>query len=140
MTVKLKNFEIQNILDVLGEISQQDLDDIKISYRLGKVIKVLSAHSEDYQESRKELIQKHAKKDDEGNILNATDKDGNKIDDSVQLKDQEAFNDEIIEILNDEVEVQIPVEISVDLLSEAGVKLKPHRVVILEPLFSDGGE
>jgi|AntRauTorcE11897_2_1112592.scaffolds.fasta_scaffold35281_2 hypothetical protein len=140
MTVTLKNFEIQNIMDVLGELSQQDLDDIKISYRIGKVIKVLSSHSEDYQESRKTLVEKHAKKKKNGDIILATDEDGKEIEGSVQLEDQEKFNEEILKILNDEVEVQIPVTLSVDLLADAGVKLKPHRVVILEPLFDDGGE
>ena len=139
MTVKLKNFEIQNILDVLGEVSQQDVEDIKVSYRIGKIIKALSSHSEDYQESRKELIQKHAKKDKDGNILKATDKDGKEIDDSVQLKDQDKFNEDILKILNDEVEVQISVDLSIEELADAGIKLKPHRVVILEPIF-DGGE
>ena len=138
MTVKLKNFAIQNILDVLGEISQQELSDIKISYRIGKVIKALSTHSEDYQESRKKLIEQHAKKDKDGVILKATDKDGNEIEDSVQLKDQEQFNADILKILNDEVEVQIPIELTVDELFEAEVKLKPHRVVMLEPIFSGG--
>lgn len=140
MTITLKNFECQNIMDVLGELSQQDIDDIKVSYRIGKIIKALSSHSEDYQESRKKIIQKHAKKDKDGNPLKATDKDGKEIADSVQLEDQDAFNDEIIEILNDEIEVQVPVSISIEELSDAGVKLKPHRVMVLEPILAGGDE
>ena len=135
MEISLKNFEILNMQEVLSTIAGQTLKDVKVAYRITKLLRKLGPHVEDFQKMRKELIDKWAKKDEKGNYIPSQDADGKEVKDSVQLSDSEAFNKDLVVLVNEEVAIQFGVTVRIEDLQAAGVTATPIQLAALEKLL-----
>lgn len=145
MVLKLKNFEIVNILQVLDKLGNADLKSIKVSYKIGKIAKALSDHAKDYEEARKEIVDKYAEKDKDGEYVSPVNDKGEKQEGQVSIKDTEGFNKEVMELTNEEVEATISVYLTIDDLESAEAELKAFELVPLQPILDasqdpEGGE
>ena len=141
--MNLKNFEIENIFNLLQNVvTEQEIKDIKLKYRIAKILRMLGASFEDFSKLKNELIQKHGEKDDEGNLIRPTSAEGNEIPDQVRIQDQDAFRAEIMELMNEENDIAFDSGLDIDSLADAGVDLDIYQLSALEKLidFSEGGE
>lgn len=135
MIIKLKNFEIANILQVLGEIAQQDISEIKLSYRISKIARAFESHNKDIEEARNKYLEKYAKKDKNGEYVRPSNPDGSKNEESVVLSDPEAFQKELLSFMQEEVDVEVPMRLTLDELSRSNIKLAPALAGSLEPIL-----
>jgi len=88
--MKLKNSEINGLAEFL---SKEKLGG-KTSRMRTKFLKILNEAINETESFRKELIDKHSKKDDEGNALIENN--------SYVLEDVETFNKEYVELMSEE--------------------------------------
>ncbi len=139
MELTLKNFEILNMQEVFGVLAGQELTNIKVAYRITKVLRKLGPHVEDFQKTRKTLIDKYAKKDEKGEFILSKDEKGNDVPGSVVLEDPEKFNSELMALVNEEVKINLGVTITIDDLESAKAKLNSQQLGALEKLLDAEG-
>ncbi|MDD2496272.1 MAG: hypothetical protein PHS24_05215 [Bacilli bacterium] len=120
MNIKLGN--LPNILESMSNLLQKEMP-IKISYKLSKLNKKLVEEYQQFEESRKLLINKYALKDSEDNIVTQ--------DNIVQFNQDNLvlFNDEFEELLNIEFEIDFEC-IKIDDLGD--INISPIDLMILE--------
>ena len=133
------------MLQVLEKLGNADLNSIKVSYKIGKIAKALSDHAKDYEDARKEIVDKYAEKDDDGNYISPVNDQGEEMEGQVSIKDTKDFNKEVMDLTNEEVEVTFSVYLTIDDLEAADAKLKAYELVPLQPILdasqdSKGGE
>lgn len=133
--MKLKNFEIINIFTVLNTLAQQDIKKVTLKYQVGKLIKALSDHVEDFQKARQELVEEYAEKDDEGNLKTPVDKEGNEIEGQVTIGDQKKFNEKMTEISELEVDISLPNKIKIETLEESNIDLSIAELMAIEKII-----
>jgi len=97
--LKIKLEELPRMVEALVSLSKRDFK-AKTAYRISKITKKILKEFEIFNEQRMKLIEKYGLKDDKGKLIT---KDGH-----YQFEDMEAFNAEIKELL--ETEIQINVE------------------------------
>lgn len=105
--------------NALAAVAEKKLP-VKLSYAISKNLAKLQPEYELVQKARMDLLDQYGKKDQEGNLV---------IEDNCyQLSDAEAFNREMREYIDTEIEVDIHL-VSTDELS----KLEEFRYDILTP-------
>lgn len=106
MSFKIKNSHLNN--DALASINTLiDADiDAAAAFKLTRIIKFISPIVEDKLASEKKIYDKWAQKDTQGNFVLAKDENGNDIQDTVILKDIDAFTKDMSDLLA--VENEIP--------------------------------
>lgn len=87
-----------NTVEELGELTGNN----KFRFALIKNKRRLKGELEDYQETLSGITDKHAKTDDDGNIIEDEDSPV-----GVAIEDAEAFNRELNELLGEEVDVDV---------------------------------
>uniref|UniRef100_A0A6M3K520 Uncharacterized protein n=1 Tax=viral metagenome TaxID=1070528 RepID=A0A6M3K520_9ZZZZ len=118
--MKFKLNEIRLATEGLSEILQKELP-VKTAYWLARFLSKVEAENASMEKARMNLIKKHAKKDKEGNPVFILDKDG-KSTSQYDIPDMEAFQNEFIELTNEEVEIDFK-PIKLEQLGD--INLKP---------------
>jgi|AntRauTorcE11898_2_1112593.scaffolds.fasta_scaffold06595_3 hypothetical protein len=133
----LKNFEVENIYNILQQdiVDAQEIKDIKVKFRIAKILRVLSSPLEDFQKTRNELIQEHAEKDEEGNMIRPTDKEGKPIEDQVRISNQKEFNKKLIVLSQEDNELELGTSLSIDDLANSEIDLDVYKLSVLEKLL-----
>jgi len=125
--MEVTNRQIAGGVEAMAELLQLDLPAI-VSFRVGKILNILSPVSKAIETTRKTLLHKYAKRDESGQIMCLKDERGTRVD----LADQDAFEEEFGKVLNVTNEVDIsPIKIG----ELAEVKVKPIVFVQLDWLF-----
>lgn len=122
MKIYLK--DVVNFFKAYEDLSQQQMN-IKLAWSLHKVKDTLTSDLEFYKENAKEILNKYAKKDKQGNIKYT--EDGN----SVMLEDATAFQQGLNELQMMEREIT-PEQISIDLLPN---EITPSLLEALSKVF-----
>lgn len=101
---------------------------VQLAWKLRGLAKFLEEQSKTYEEMRKELLQKHGKKDDKGELL---------MGDNGQVEFDEGKKDAFIKdhkaLLDQEVEIKDKIKLN-DL---AAVKLSASDLLVLEDLIQE---
>lgn len=139
MEITLKNFELLNMQEVFNTLAGQELKDIKVAYRITKVLRKFGPHVEDFQKTRQSLVDKYAKKDEKGEYIPSLDENGKPVTNSIQLEDPTAFNKDLTDLVNEEVKMNLGVTITIDDLHSAGAKLTIPQLAALEKLLDAEG-
>lgn len=95
-----------------------------VAYRISKNIKAVSKEIEDYEESRKKLLEEHSNKDDEGNVIIKDDNTYDVIDGHMEI-----INKELDKLKKEEVELDIK-KINIFDIDKAG--LSPFELETIE--------
>ena len=103
---------------------------LKGAYKINKIKKNVVKEAEFYSEKFQEIVDKYAKKDENGNP--EFSEDGNQI--LIQDGKIEECNDALEELQNLEVEVE-NYDLTIDDLGE-GVEITPDKLEALMPFFS----
>jgi hypothetical protein len=89
--MKIKLGELKNAETSLQKLIEKDLN-IKIAYKLGKLIKIISAEFKEIEDSRVKLIKKYGKEDENKNI-------------QVLPENNEKFYIEFQQLLDEEIDI-----------------------------------
>jgi hypothetical protein len=101
----VRNSQLNNDTVVaLNKLVEMDIN-AKLAFRLMRIIKEISSLVEDKLKLEKKILERWVEKDDEGNPVQATDDSGNIIPGAVKIKDMEAFNQEMYDLMTIENEV-----------------------------------
>jgi hypothetical protein len=136
MTLQLKNFEIQQIASVLSGLAEKNLP-AKISYHVGKILRVLQGHLKDVDEARQKLLDKYAKKDKDGAFEKPLGTDGKPIDGQVVITDVPEFQREFNELMSIVLDVELSTKLRLNDLTAANIELKPIEMLALENIIEE---
>lgn len=117
MTLHIQNYELNQMVSALSDISNQNLSSAKVAYAVAKILRELNRHNEDLLEARERIFKKLPKEPSKEDTDNA--------------------NKDIMEILNQPIEVSVSMGLNLEALENAGVSITPIKVLWLEPLFKD---
>jgi len=133
MSIKVKNSQLNNeTIQAINNLIELDIN-ASVAFRLTRVIKELSSIVDDKVKMEQKILDKWVEKDEAGNVVQAKDKDGNILPDSVNLKDPQSFTNEMNALM--ETENEIPFErINFDDLNLKTAKVKD--LMKLEFLFN----
>lgn len=133
MSIKVKNSQLNNeTIQAINNLIELDIN-ASVAFRLTRVIKELSSIVDDKVKMEQKILDKWVEKDEAGNPVQAKDKDGNILPDSVNLKDPQSFTNEMNALM--ETENEIPFErINFDDLNLKTAKVKD--LMKLEFLFN----
>ena len=102
---------------------------LKGAYKLNKIKKAVEVEGEYYVEKFQEIVDKYAKKDDDGNLVYS--------DDGTQILIREGMNDECNQALEDLQNLEVQIEnygLSLDDLGD-GVECTPDELEALMPFM-----
>lgn len=103
--IVVKNSQLNNdTVAALNKLVEMDIN-AKLAFRLMRIIKEISSLVEDKLKLEKKIFERWVEKDEEGNPVQATDESGNIIPGAVKIKDMEAFNQEMYDLMSIENEV-----------------------------------
>jgi hypothetical protein len=103
--IVIKNSQLNTeTLTVLNKLMEKEMN-AKIAFRLMKIMKEISSLVDDKIKLEKKVLDRHSEKDSDGNLIPALDENGNQIQGAVQIKDTDAFNRDMHELLMLENEV-----------------------------------
>jgi hypothetical protein len=126
----IKAGEIKHINEGLKEILNKELP-VKPAYWLARIATKLEGELQTFEKARMGLINKHSKKDKDGNPAIKKNKDGKP---QFDITDVEAFEKEFNELLNQEIELDIkPIKFA-DL---GEVSIKPLILAKLEKIIEE---
>jgi hypothetical protein len=101
----VKNSQLNNeTVSALNKLVEMDIN-AKLAFRLMRIIKEISSLVEDKLKLEKKIFDKWVDKDSEGNPIQAKDDEGNLIPNAVKIKDMDAFNQEMYDLMSIENEV-----------------------------------
>lgn len=125
MNIKLDN--LANILEGMNILLQKELP-IKISYKLSRLNKILSDEYQQFEESRKKLIDKYGNKDSDGNLITQ--------DDLVQFSEENRalFINEFSDLLDIDVHINFD-PININELED--IKISPLDLLKLDSFIID---
>lgn len=103
--IVIKNSQLNTeTLTVLNKLMDMEIN-ANLAFKLMKIMKEISSLVDDKLRLEKKLIDKYTEKDENGAPLQAIDEEGQIIPGTVQLKDSEAFNKAMYELMMVENEV-----------------------------------
>ena len=130
--MKFKLNEIRLATDGLGEILEKELP-VKTAYWLARFLDKVNSENASMEKARIILVKKHAKKDDKGNPMFVKDKD-DKDTNQYDIPDMDTFQNEFIELTNEEVEIDFK---PIKLESLGDIKLKPITLAKLGKIIEE---
>ena len=130
--MKFKLNEIRLATDGLAEILEKELP-VKTAYWLARFLDKVNSENASMEKARINLVKKHAKKDDKGNPMFVKDKD-DKDTNQYDIPDVDAFQNEFIELTNEEVEIEFK-PIKLEQLGD--IKLKPLTLAKLGKIIEE---
>lgn len=135
--MELTNFEIYNIMSILERLAQNNVQGVRVKYRIGKIVKDLNTHYEDYVKARQGIIDECAEKDEDGEFKKAIDKEGVEIPDRIVLKDSDDYNEKMKELSTDKVKVTMSTSLDIGDLEKASVDLSIQELMVLQPILTE---
>lgn len=103
--IVIKNSQLNTeTLTVLNRLMEKEMK-AKLAFKLMKIMKEISSLVDDKFKLEKKLLDRHSEKDEEGKQMQAVDESGNLITGSIKIKDTDAFNRDMHELLMIENEV-----------------------------------
>jgi len=130
--MKFKLNEIRLATEGLSEILEKELP-VKTAYWLARFLDKVNSENASMEKARINLVKKHAKKDKDGNPMFILDKDG-KNTNQYDIPDINAFQDEFIELTNEEVDIEFK-PIKLEQLGD--IQLKPLTLVKLGKVIEE---
>ena len=131
--IVIKNSQLNtDTLTVLNKLMDMDIN-AKLAFRLMKIMKEISSLVDDKLKLEKKILDKNMERDENGEPVIATDDMGNIIPGAVKVKDSEAFNKAIYDIMNLENEVGYE-KINFEELNLETIKVK--ELMQIEFLFN----
>jgi hypothetical protein len=131
MSIVVRNSDLnEETLAALNKLVDVDIN-ATVAFKLMRIIKEITSIVDDKNKMEKRLKNKHAEKDEEGNVLIVKDNGGNSGD--VNIKDMEAFSADMANLM------EIENEIGYEKINFEDLNLKTARVkdlMRLEFLFS----
>lgn len=115
--------EIMQSTDLFNKLLDKECK-AKVAYWIAKLVTEINKEYTIFNDTRKKLIEKYGKRDEEGNLIT--------INDNFELQEEyiQEFNEQINELLNETVELNInPIDIN-DLEE---FKFKPNEMALLMP-------
>ena len=105
--MQLTNLQVLNVLQALNKLGQEKLP-IRLSWKVTTAVRELETFAKAVDEPMKEIRMKYANRDHLGVLVEATDKDGTVIPNTITIPNDkiELVNKELDELLNQEVEVK----------------------------------
>lgn len=91
-------------LTVLNKMMEKEMN-AKLAFKLMKIMKEISSLVDDKLKLEKKILEKYMERDEEGNSVLATDELGNPIPGAVKVKDSDAFNKAMYDLMLVENEV-----------------------------------
>jgi hypothetical protein len=134
MKLTLTHEELSAMLRGAQEILQEKLP-VALALRLRQVVRTLQPHARDAEELEREIILRHAVKDDAGNPLPVRDAEGAAQPGLVQLADPEAAHRELGELALCPVEVEVE-PIAAGELEAAGLHVCGTAILALGELIA----
>ena len=135
MKVELKNYELSAAFRALRSFEDKDVD-IVLGHNLGLMQLTLRDFVEKYEEKKNSTMQKHAKKDKDGEPIPVKDEAGNVVQGQIQIEDADAFMKNMNKLDTATVELTLPVKVTLADFKEANVKVKMRDIRDLSPLLS----
>jgi len=130
--MKFKLNEIRLATEGLTEILEKELP-VKTAYWLARFLDKVNSENASIEKARMNLIKKYAKKDKEGNPMFVKDKDG-KNTNQYNVLDMDTFQNEFIELTNEEVEIDFK---PIKLESLGDIKLKTLTLAKLGKIIEE---
>jgi hypothetical protein len=131
MSIVVRNSDLnEETLAALNKLVDVDIN-ASVAFKLMRIIKEITSIVDDKNKMEKRLTNKHAEKDEEGNVIIVKDNGGNVGD--VNIKDMEAFSADMANLMG------IENEIGYEKINFEDLNLKTARVkdlIRLEFLFS----
>jgi hypothetical protein len=131
MSIVVRNSDLnEETLAALNKLVDVDIN-ATVAFKLMRIIKEITSIVDDKNKMEKRLKNKHAEKDEEGNVLIVKNNAGNS--DDVNIKDMEAFSADMANLM------EIENEIGYEKINFEDLNLKTARVkdlMRLEFLFS----
>jgi len=108
MAIKVKNSQLNNdAIDSLNTLINTDIN-ASIAFKLTRILKELSSIIDDKVKMEKRIFDKWVKRDDNGNPLQYIDENGEFVENTYQISDNDSFTKEMAKLM--EVENEIPYE------------------------------
>lgn len=105
MSILIKNSQLNDeTIGALNSLIEMDIN-AGAAFRLTRIIKELSSIVEDKVKMEKRILDKWTEKDELGNPIQAKDEAGNVIEGAVNIKDPNAFTQEMSILMDSENEV-----------------------------------
>lgn len=102
MSIVIKNSQLNDeTIGALNSLIEMDIN-AGAAFRLTRIIKELSSIIEDKVKMEKRILDKWTEKDEEGSIIPAKDEEGNVIEGAVNIKDPNAFTEEMSILMDSE--------------------------------------
>lgn len=124
--MKLSNRELLSNMQQLKVLAQRDLP-IKVSYAIAKNMRKIEDELKPYEEERQRLLEKHGKKDNEGELI--TNKQG-----QVDFKNKKAWDKDISELLDIEVDITFH---KFNIKHLEGREISPGELIALEHMIEE---
>ncbi len=106
MSIIVKNSQLNNeTIQALNTLIDLDIN-ANVAFRLTRIIKELSSIVDDKLKMEKRILDKYVEKDEAGVPVKPIDADGNVVEGSVNIKDVDAFTQEMSSLMG--VENDIP--------------------------------
>ena len=132
MSIVIKNSQLNDeAIIALNSLIEMDIN-AGAAFKLTRIIKELSSIVEDKVKMEKRILDKWTEKDEEGNIVPAKDEEGNVIEGAVNIKDPNAFTEEMTVLLDSENEISYD-KLKFDDLNLQTAKVKD--IIKIEFLF-----
>lgn len=105
MSIVIKNSQLNDeTIGSLNSLIEMDIN-AGAAFRLTRIIKELSSIVEDKVKMEKRILDKWTEKDEAGNVVQAKDEAGNVIEGAVNIKDPNAFTEEMSILMESENEI-----------------------------------
>ena len=105
MPIFVRNSQLnEETITSLNKLTDVDIN-ANIAFKLMRIIKELSSIIEDKNKMEQMIINKHAEKDENGQVIQAKDDKGNPIPGGVNIIDMNAFSSEISDLMEQENEI-----------------------------------
>lgn len=120
--------DILNNAEIFRELSTKSLP-VKTAFKVARLIRELDKENITFDESRRQIIEKYAERDENGIIKQTPE--GN-----IQLQPDkiEECNSELVELLNTTIEINVD-KISIDALGD--IKITPAQMINLEAFIEE---
>lgn len=134
--MQLTNIQVLNILSALSTVSQHKLP-IKLAWKVTTAVRTLEPFAKAVEEPMKEIRLKYAKRDHLDNLVEALDKDGKVIPNTITIPNDkiELVNMELDELLSQVVEVS-NVGLKLSDFPDS-MELEPTALLALAPILTD---
>jgi len=134
--MQLTNVQVLNALQSLNSLSQNKLP-IRLAWKVTTAVRSLQDFAKSLDEPMQEIRTKHALRDEAGNLVEAVDEKGEKLQNTIQIPNDKIaiVNQEMNDLLSITVEVN-NVEFSLSDFPET-LELEPAVLAGLTPLIKD---